>query len=121
MSKLVWTSQVVVGDHEAPLSNARIVFRPLFKFCTAFTNCHIDKVPLRADDGEFEDKYLRKLRSDHVTAEQNRRAQQTQARRRRMMRISGPDVGNNKGNHDDDTSSSGSSVGVCMGMQSIGV
>ena len=41
------------------------------------------------DDGDFEDKYMRKLRSDFKKAAINQRNQQEESRRHRMIRMEG--------------------------------
>ena len=68
-------------------------------------------MPLRADDGDFEVKYLHKIRSDFERAQNNRRARQAQARRHRLVRISAAVPDSNERGLNDESGSETSSLG----------
>ena len=58
-----------------------------FRFCAAFTNWHIHNMPLRSEDGDFEDNYRRKLQADFAKAAKNRKQRANEARMNRMVCI----------------------------------
>ena len=87
-------------------------YSPYFRFCSAFTNWHICYMPLRAEDGNFEKNYLKKVRADYRKAERSRRLRLEQARRNRTLRtrVAMQQIKNEDGNEYDSGSSSGNSA-----------
>ena len=66
------------------------MYNPFFRFCCALTNWHLTFLPLRAEDGNFEENYILMLREQQKQAQKRRdeQSRSSNARPRQRMFVS---------------------------------